>query len=156
STSDNSDPRTNGRHYELRGPYPVRDRVWMALVAVSGVLTALAAGLVGIRLGQSGNPRLASVVQRAQQRITTVFGSPSFAWVSAVFGGAFLIQVVNYLLHYRDPALARLGMNILGVPFSDAVGWDSLGKSIAAGQGLITGWEANRPFYGIFLALFYT
>jgi hypothetical protein len=156
STSDNTDPRTNGRRYEAKGPYPIRDRWWTALVVVTGVLTVLAAGLAGARWAQQGNAWMVEVTTRARSWPRRLFGNPSFAWACAVFGVALLIQIVNYFVHYRDPALARLGMNVLGVPFSDSVGWDSLGKSIAAGQGLITGWEANRPFYGIFLALFYT
>lgn len=156
ATSDNTDPRTNGRHYEVRMPYPVTKLQWVTLVAVAVALTLLAAGLAGARLGRREDLALAAKSQRAWEWIKRVCGTARFAEAVLVFAAALSFQLVNYLVHFRDPALARLGMNILGTPYSDSIGWDSLGKSIAAGHGMIAGWEANRPFYGIFLGLFYT
>jgi hypothetical protein len=156
STSDNSDPKTNGRLYEVRGPYPIPRRLLITLVGMAFVLTVLAVSLSGFRAAQGSHVLKGKWVSRAGNGLRKVFGNAPFARAAIVFCCTLLIQVFNYLVHLRDPALARFGLNILGVPFSDAMGWDTLGKSIAAGHGMMVGWEAIRPFYGIFLALFYT
>jgi hypothetical protein len=83
-------------------------------------------------------------------------GNPSFAAASAVFVAVFILQLVNFGLHFRDPEMAGTGFSIFGVPYSDARGWHDQGASIGCGQGMTRSWPALRPGYGIFLALLFT
>jgi hypothetical protein len=144
SSSDNTNPGTNGRRYEVRWPWPlVPWAPWLAygLTAVVGFLSwrswALAPG---------------SHVERA-------------AWVRAAVGDpvpwALLIATLAWALRlaaYSD-MLARpeshMGASMMGVPYSDAGEWDRLGENVARGAGLSGGWSARRPLYALLLGGLY-
>jgi hypothetical protein len=74
-----------------------------------------------------------------------------------VFWLALAIRLGYCQVYFHDPSIAsETGFSILGTPYSDAHGWDSFGAQLAEGAGLAGCWSALRPFYMIFLALFYT
>lgn len=43
---------------------------------------------------------------------------------------------------------------VQGAPYGDARSWHTLGSSVAAGHGMAF-WQGRRPFYALFLAMFY-
>ena len=65
----------------------------------------------------------------------------------------FILSFIIRLLYYHSHLDLTTYESIVGVPFSDARHWNESAISIAQGKGLS---GPNRPFYSIFLALFYT
>ncbi len=156
STSDNSDPRTNQRRYEVYWPTPVRPRVSWAVIVAAVALNALACFFGVPFVLPLVRTRFAGPAGRLCALRDRLLGNPSFAAASVVFVAALVVQLVNFGLHFRDPEMARTGYSILGVPFTDARGWYAQGASLACGQGMTASWPAIRPGYGLFLALFFT
>jgi hypothetical protein len=153
SASDNSDPRTNGKHYEVYAPAPIKTGVRSAVQLAAYVLIGLAAYLMITGLSNRSLPVTSLPGEMLRARF---LGSPSFATAMLVFSVASILQGSNYVLHFRDPEIARTGLSILGVPYSDARGWCDMATSMASGQGMTAYWPAYRPGYGLFLALFFT
>ena len=65
----------------------------------------------------------------------------------------FVLSFMVRLLYYHSHLDLTTYESIVGVPFCDARHWNETAISIAQGKGLS---GPNRPFYPIFLAIFYT
>ncbi len=71
--------------------------------------------------------------------------------------GIFFVALAVRIAFYHLNKNETIGcFSIGGVPFSDSQAWNDLAIDIAAGKGITGSWSARRPFYPIFLALFYT
>jgi hypothetical protein len=121
SSSDNSDPRTNGRRYEVRRPYPInRGVAWSVLGAT--ILAAFWCWPPWTRLSVSRAPWPAAS------------GDPLF-WAAVVFVLAWVVRLLAYVDVSQHPE-RYVGNMMMGVPFSDAQQWDSLRETVAQGHGL--------------------
>ena len=133
SPPDNSDPRSNGRSYELRAPRSVRPAaIWLPLALLAGAM---------FYLQRAGVPPLPPWRPRA--------------WVepALVLGGAFGVMLWA-LGHHADHSDGWLIMR--GVPFSDGIGWVELAKSLSEGRGFSGGFESHRGGYPILLGSFFS
>jgi hypothetical protein len=159
STSDGSDPRTNGRRYEIVWPRPIAAG-WRH---ASTVLAALL-GLAAAWLARPHVPRFVAWCDRvlaARVAALSALVAPHAGrrawWVAAAIGGlAVVVRGVDHVLVQQDLAGHISGALVMGVPFSDAQGWDSQGASICSGHGLVGMWSARRPFYALALGALYT
>jgi hypothetical protein len=156
SASDNSDPRSNRRHYAVYWPVPVPAKVQWIIYIVLTSLSFLACYLLATVLIPFGRPHLRGAWDCLRAHGERFLGHPSFACAVAVFAAVLLLQMMNFALYFRGPEMARSGYSIFGVPFNDARGWFNQGASLACGQGMSGRWPGIRPGYGLFLALFFT
>lgn len=142
TASDGSDPRSNGRAYvmtqQLRVLPPVR--VAVGVLDVAFLLFALWTG------------RTALMRQAAAGEWFPAVGRSRVLWACAVFAAALAVRI--YFL-WTNPFYTDGIFSIRGSPFSDARAWYSMARAMADGGGADTGFPGKRPFYGIFLALFY-
>ncbi len=76
-----------------------------------------------------------------------------FAYVVAVV--ALVVRVVGYVRLQNDLAGHCSDYLVMGVPYSDAQGWDALGESVMRGHGLAGGWSARRPFFALAIGALY-
>lgn len=157
SSSDGSDPRTNGRRYEIRWPWPVAAWIRWALDVLAWAAGAFLVAFVvrSSRWFHSWVERLAPRIERAGLAFRT--RDARWQWWSccAVVGLALPVRVVGLCLVQMDPVGHISGSLVMGVPFSDAQCWDSLGESIAQGHGLPGGWSARRPFMAFAIGALY-
>ena len=127
SATDNSNPRTNGKPYELRAPRNVKpSTLWLNLTACM-LCTAMflrKAAPVSIRKP----PRALEAV--------LVFG---------VCFGTMLWALANFA-EFSDGWL-----EIKGAPFSDSMGWLELAESLADGRGFNGAFDSHRGGYPILL-----
>lgn len=159
ASSDGTDPRRNGRRYEIVWPHPVAP-AWGFVAVALAILFGAFAVVLARRAGLAPLARLAEVGAPRAARLGAYLGSDDgrHAWqiAAAVAVIAFGARLVAYLLVLADPAGHISGGLIMGVPFSDAQGWDSQGESIHNGHGLVGMWSARRPFYAFVLGALYT
>ncbi len=127
--ADNTDPRTNGRHYDLVFPRSVKLWIWWLAVGCA------VAGAVLLR-----RPPVLPILKPAWARFGIVF---------LIFFAVRLVQV-PHALHHNDGV-----MSLKGVPESDAGGWHGMGVALAEGRGLEGGFQSQRPGYSVLLGLAY-
>lgn len=70
-----------------------------------------------------------------------------------LFSAALLVRLFYYYFH-TDMTFGMV--SVLGIPFSDAANWNDLALDISQGFGMRGPWTADRPFYPLLLACFYT
>ena len=124
---DGSDPRTNGKKYEMIVPKQYEGRElwvpWVILIFLSFMVS---------RSGARGD----------------LLPEPKgeYAWVYAV---ALIIAVLRVWSAglYSDGVFA-----VGGQPESDAGGWYQHGQGLAEGWGVTTGFSGQRPFYGVLIS----
>src|SRR5262245_28944630 len=140
STSDNSDPRSNGRRYGL------------AQAIMSQPLYVWLAALVALALMMSS-----CILVFRLQCATTIAGIRPIPAAMLVFVGSLIVRLAYYLIALQGPVTSAADFAIASVPYSDACSWDTLAEDLAQGRGLGNHcWSARRPFYAMFLACFYT
>ena len=129
STSDNTDPRFNGRTYELRYNWQAFSWVLVVLPLICLLLNAERLSKFLIRM-YSVNP----------------------AWLFLVIvlvAGLFRLFVAAE--HWNG---SIGGLFVKGMPFTDGRGWHSLSVDFSRGERWSSGWScwgARRPFYYIFM-----
>ncbi|MBL9077247.1 MAG: glycosyltransferase family 39 protein [Planctomycetes bacterium] len=159
SSSDGSDPRQNGRRYEIVWPTPVAAG-WRHGSTALAVLLALLAAWLGRRAvaaAAAACDRVAGPCAAALRRLGGADEPRRAWWLAAGIGLlAVAVRAVDHLLLQADLAGHISGALVMGVPFSDAQGWDNQGASIMAGHGLVGMWSARRPFYAFVLGALYT
>ena len=158
SSSDGTQPPTNGRRYEVVWPTPVPHSLEFginALVALSSLLAAFAAARSWATGGQAW---FDGHVMARIGRVIDWFGGPQGHWRACFVVGlaAMVARVVAVAIVRADPAGHISGALIMGVPFSDAKGWDDQGESIMMGHGLAGPWSARRPFLAFVIGSLYT
>lgn len=123
---DGSDPRTNGRKYEMQVPKQYEGREiwvpWLVLLVLS------------------------FKVKRPERMGAWQLKAPSTTMVFAVALGIALVRVWSAGL-YSDGVFA-----VGGQPESDASGWYQHGQGLSEGWGITTGFSGQRPFYGVMLS----
>ncbi|HZU99834.1 MAG TPA: hypothetical protein VFF73_24185, partial [Planctomycetota bacterium] len=133
SSSDGSDPRTNGRAYTLRYD-------WFPGWPLAPLLV-IAALLLNARRAA----RLAEVLENAPP-----------ARVSALIFLAALAYRLELVL--LEPGLTFGGHIIKGAPFSDASNWYKAARAFSRGDSsahVWSSWGARRPFYYMLLGSFF-
>jgi len=155
SSSDGSDPRRNGRRYELVWPMP------LTALATNGIKTlAVLLGLIAAcavtswwrRNPQTWFPRrLGPFVWRALENLGSQGARGHWRAYFLVGLVAIAVRLIALALVHANPADHNSGLLVMGVPFSDAQGWDLLGESVMRGDGLASGWSARRPFLAFVL-----
>lgn len=68
----------------------------------------------------------------------------------------FIALTVRLTYFYLNFDLTDWAFSIKGVPFSDAIGWNSMAQKLSEGGRISYSWSAFRPFYPILLASLYT
>ena len=133
STPDNSDPRSNGRRYELQVPLKVRPRMlWVPLVVLAAALYLM------VRVGPPPLPAWRP-----------------YPWVEPTFVVALSFVTMLWALdHFSDYSDGWLV--IKGAPFSDGIAWVELAKSLSEGRGFSGPFEAHRGGYPILLGGFFS
>lgn len=129
---DASDPRTNGRHYELILPRPVRAHWLLA----SGLLLAISLPL--------GLPVLGAWLKAL---VALAHWLP--VWLVAVL---VMLAVTEDLLVNADRS--KGAFLIKGLPESDAQGWFKFATDLHAGRQVTDGFVDQRPHYAVLLAAF--
>jgi len=151
STSDGSDPRHNGRRYEVYWPHPVGTG-WLVF------MDGMAVVLLGLATWVGYHPyarRLREVADEVMDRLEARGLTDPLVVATIVGLCAWGVRLAHYRSVSSDPAHFITGSSVMGVPFSDAMQWDKLGEAVARGEGLRGGWSARRPFYAIVLGLIY-
>lgn len=131
SSYDNSDPRTNGRSYTISVEKPVSALLFLVVCFATILLNF---------------NRLNSLISFLQ-RVHPAYPAIAIGLTTAVF---------RIWVWYSNPELSYEGHIVLGIPFSDGRGWDSLARDF--GQGTFYGggvWDARRPFNYIFFGSIY-
>ncbi len=139
--SDGADPRTARRKLEIEAPRP---SPWW-LVAGSFVLLAaghVAAGRQGIDAGLFSS------------WIRQVNGWASRRWWAPALFTAALISRSALVAGWED--LNDGFMMAKGMPYSDAMGWTETARHLARGEGMIGGFEGQRPLYPTLLGALMT
>lgn len=134
STTDGSDPRTNGRSYRVRSPYQIRPLVFYALFIATLLIAA---------------PWIRLALRRLEDHP---------GWVLLALALATLVWRVS-LPDVTSSVTG--GLTIKGMPFSDAQGWFDLSEDFSRGTKEHIAsqvWDARRPLtyqiYGAYMALF--
>lgn len=135
--ADGTDPRTNGRHYEVVLPKQLEEPAWWPVLAV-----ALMGCLIWIK-GCATRIKAGAGVEGAQRRETAVLST------TLVFVSALLVSALRIVLM---PGLTDGSLVIKGVPESDAGAWHEMAIGITEGLGLTTSFEAQRPLYAVMLS----
>jgi hypothetical protein len=133
SSSDGSDPRTNGRAYTLRYDWFPGWPLAPLLVIAALLLNARRAG------------RLAALLENA----------PPARVGAAIFLAALAYRLELVLL---EPGLTFGGHIIKGAPFSDASNWYKAARAFSRGDWsahVWSSWGARRPFYYMLLGSFF-
>ena len=132
SAPDNSDPRSNGRRYELRAPRELRPlALWLPLVLLAAALFCLQR--CGAQLRPELRPR---------------------PWLEPLLVLAVSLAAMLWSLqHFAEYTDGWLIVN--GVPYSDGIGWLELAKSLSEGRGFSGAFEAHRGGYPILLGGFF-
>ena len=131
-TANGSDPRKNGKRYELIAPKVISEE-WLTVALALWVLSLT----MTLRLGSSD---WIYALLRSVGRLPI--------WVPAV-----LAMAVAAADLYLNPARSHGVMLVKGLPDSDAGGWLQLATRLAEGQGLDNVFGAQRPLYAVLLAL---
>jgi hypothetical protein len=131
SSSDDSDPRTNGRKYEIRHDSPPSP-LW-----ILALLTALVA-LESRRLGRG---------LAALERVNP-------AWPALAIGLCALGFRIWVYAHYHEQTLGHL---VKGVPVSDGAWWDAKAAAFASGDSgaHLVPFVGLRPFRWMFMGAIY-
>lgn len=139
--ADGTDPRTNGRRYDVVLPKQLEEPAWWPVLAAMllGCLIWLKACVV--RSGASGGDD-----GRAGNN------HPA-ATTTLVFFAALLISILRVLL---APDFTDGSLTIKGVPESDAGAWHEMTIGITEGRGLTTTFEAQRPMYAVLMSPAYS
>lgn len=126
SSSDGSDPRSNGRSYVVT--YPVRvSRGWCGLLTLGATLLALP------RLGQAAR--------------WLAGAHPAWACLGVFWLGLAFRLVIGW-------GGATLVGQVKGMPFSDSAFWHAMASDLALGERTTPAWElwsARRPGYYLLL-----
>lgn len=132
AAGDASDPRTNGRHYEVILPRPVRAQ-WML---ACGFLLALALplGLPVLRVWLKAGFGLAHRLP---------------VWLVAAL---VMLAVTEDLLVSSDRS--KGAFLVKGLPESDAQGWFKFATGLHDGRTVTDGFADQRPLYAVLLATF--
>jgi len=159
STPDGSDPGTNGRRYELVWPTPVAAVVRHGSTVLAVLLWGIALFL-GRRRGLDPlrwvGDRMASRAVAIGDFLAAEDGRRAWRLAAFVALVAVVVRAVDEVLVQSHLADNISGALVMGVPFSDAQGWDDQGASIMGGHGLVGMWSARRPFYAFVLGALYT
>ena len=139
SSSDNTDPRTNGRTYRIVAPRIVSPVIWDG----TRLLCALALAWSAFFWISYGRGAAATVKRR------------TWSVCALLLMVALAVRVAALVSIHADPVRHTVGVRVMDVPFSDGRDWDYSGEMLAGGQGLYPAWKARRPFYAIFLASLY-
>jgi hypothetical protein len=133
SAPDDSDPRSNGRSYELLVPRQVRPAVlWGALVLLAVAMFCLQ---------RWGVPRIPD------------FGG--HRWLEPLLVMSVSLAAMFWSLeHFSERSDGWL--IVKGVPYSDGIGWLELAKSLSEGRGFSGAFEAHRGGYPILLGGFFS
>lgn len=160
SSSDGSDPTSNGRRYEIVWPTPLPRVLTSGVTTLAVLLGLLVTFLTMRRLAtreRSWLPRWAAEpIGLVDPAVAGDDGRALWracAWIGVV---ALVVRIVSFAAVLARPEDHISGLMIMGVPFSDAKGWDDLGQSVMAGQGLAGGWSARRPFLAFVIAAIYS
>jgi hypothetical protein len=158
STSDNSDPRLDNRRYSLHWIAPLAGKTLSRLTYLTALVTLLSWLIALFAARPLLRKRIREVIREGvwPTPSSPILGSPSFRLASLIFCCALALNLGNFLLRFRDPTLAQHYFTILGVPYSDGVGWLSSSKCVAEGKGLPNGWSSIRQGYSFFTACFFT
>lgn len=156
SSRDGTDPRANGRHYAVARPTPVPKGVERGLT-IFAILCGIAAAVAIARLlgGHSWPLALSNRLfpPPAPDHRRAVLQQRTCLAIALI---AIAVRLVAIALVWAHPERHLSGALIMGVPFSDAMGWDELGESLMAGHGLAGGWSARRPFLAFVIGALYT
>lgn len=135
--TDGTDPRTNGRRYEIVLPKQLEEPAWWPVLAM-----ALMGCLIWIKAcAPRAVPGAGS--QEAGRRERAILST------TLVFLSALLVSVLRIVLM---PGLTDGSLVIKGVPESDAGAWHEMAVGITEGLGLTTSFEAQRPLYAVMLS----
>ena len=134
--TDGADPRTARRTLAVEAPRPIP---WWV---VAGSFVLLAAGHVTAR-------RFGMDAGLFSSWIRTVDGwSARRWWAPALLGGALVCRAA---LVSDWETLNDGFMMAKGVPYSDAMGWTETARHLALGEGMMGGFEGQRPLYATLL-----
>lgn len=154
SSSDGTDPRSNGRAYVAQAKLSVRS-IWMSARAIALPAALLLLFLEATR--QLRKPRY-RVHSNALQQFTASLSEPRqsrilLSVVACVIGAAFGAAAVIYGWYDGDTSITGLGVARF-FPVSDAFGYHSCATSIAAAAEKPIGdvWCARRVLYPAMLA----
>lgn len=132
---DDSDPRKNGRLYEIRTPKQLRS--WQfVLVGTLSLISLIVFHLT--RPALDVTPR-ETTRQRTRQAL--------FVWISAL---VFLLVRDAITPPFSDGALC-----LKNVPLSDGSGWHQMARGFAEGHGLDADFQESRPLHPVFMAPVY-
>lgn len=131
STSDNTDPRTNGRRYEIQWPYPIPPLLSWFMFAVTALATAAA-----YRQVRRSNMWESFVNRQHAKRINVLILSISFGIVIA----CFLITRLPYFFYYPVIAL-----------HPDTIGYLEIVDSID--KGILPSLYLRTPGFSLFMKL---
>lgn len=137
STSDNSDPRTNGRTYEFLAPVPL----------APGWAVAAYAGFLGCLVALARIPGVTAPASRWRAKLSFV---SSAGLAVAMAAAAVAVGVV--LLR---SGTINDGFAVKDMPYSDAQGWNELAIDLAHGRGLRGAFGAQRPLHPALLGALY-
>lgn len=140
SPSDGSDPRTNGRKYQVRLPLQWDDdlRYW-----VGGLLIL---SLIWLRACRA-SLKLPDVPEHVP-----VKSPPVVRKAALIFLGSLCFAILRVL---SEPGFTDGSMTIKGMPESDAIGWHEIANGLVDGHGLTTVFESQRPLYSVMLVPVY-
>ena len=140
SPPDGSDPRINGRKYEVRLPLQWDDDVWYwfgSVLVLSLIwLRSCMAPITGSETVENAPPTSLAITKRA----------------ALIFTVSFCFAVFRLL---SQPDYTDGSMVIKGVPESDAIGWHEIANGLVDGKGLTTVFESQRPLYSVMLTPVY-
>jgi hypothetical protein len=144
SSSDNTDPRTNGRTY--RAVYPSSTALWFDAASFLLVLTAL------IRTVSNRWSRIRPVfLTGAKFFLDPVFGDRRRPWGWFILGFAAITIVCIYIIGLWWTG-ETINLSVAGVlPVSDALDYQSCAREIAD-LGYAMDWCHRRPIYASFFA----
>ncbi|MGI9244741.1 MAG: hypothetical protein ACR2RV_28315, partial [Verrucomicrobiales bacterium] len=133
SAPDNSDPRDNGRRYELLVPRQLRAAwLWVPLALLAAAMFCLQ---------RWGLPPLPDLGSRP--------------WLEPLLVLAVSLAAMLWSLeHFSDRSDGWL--IVRGIPYSDGIGWLELGKSLSEGRGFSGAFESHRGGYPILLGSFFS
>ena len=154
ASGDGSDPRTNERVYAITCRMEM-SRGLRAIILLSGAAcVALALWWVLVHFRSSG-VRLIGSAHDASADGDWLPEAERFrgVWAWLIFG---LALAIRWHFLWANPHVNDGMFLVQGAPFSDACQWHRMAAAVAGGHGVDTAFPGKRPFYAIFLALFYT
>lgn len=143
SSSDGSDPLTNGRVYSLRLESSLLPFALPMILGAGGIAALLL-------LGKKGR------AFTAWTRCSLAEGSPEISIHTAAWGIFAIALSARLGFLWLNPNYTDELMSIRGTPYSDARDWLGMAKATAEGRGVDSTYPGMRALYPMFLANFFT